>query len=81
MYETGYILPAWGRDRLAQGYRGGELWGTVLGRPMTANGKWGENEPLRRIPMNEERRAGQNRKNRPAVNSHWVMLFRIGTAW
>jgi len=38
MYETGYTLPQWGDGRMAQGYRGGELWGTVLGRPMLADG-------------------------------------------
>ncbi len=38
MYETGYILPAWGEDRLARGYRNGRLWGTVLGRPMAIDG-------------------------------------------
>ena len=38
MYETGYILPDWGEDRLAQGYRRGEEWGTVLGRPMAEDG-------------------------------------------
>ncbi len=40
MYETGYILPAWGEARMAQGYRGGELWGTVLGRPLDADGPY-----------------------------------------
>ncbi|MGA2531447.1 MAG: serine hydrolase domain-containing protein [Candidatus Aminicenantales bacterium] len=40
MYETGYILPAWGEARLAQGYRGGALWGTVLGHPMDADGPY-----------------------------------------
>jgi hypothetical protein len=40
MYETGYILPAWGEARLAQGYRAGELWGTVLGHPMGADGPY-----------------------------------------
>lgn len=42
MYETGYILPAWGDGRLAQGYRGGNLWGTLLGRRMAEDGPyWG----------------------------------------
>ncbi len=42
MYETGYILPAWGDGRMAQGYRGNNLWGTVLGRPMAEDGPyWG----------------------------------------
>jgi CubicO group peptidase (beta-lactamase class C family) len=40
MYETGYILPAWGEARLAQGYRGGLLWGTVLGHPMDTDGPY-----------------------------------------
>ena len=30
--DTGYMLPDWDRDRLAQGYHKGELWGTVYGR-------------------------------------------------
>jgi CubicO group peptidase (beta-lactamase class C family) len=39
MYETGYILPQWGDGRMAQGYdNAGKLWGTVLGRPMAADG-------------------------------------------
>lgn len=42
MYETGYILPAWGDNRIAQGYRGEKLWGTVLDRPMAEDGPyWG----------------------------------------
>ncbi|WP_157957808.1 serine hydrolase domain-containing protein [Aliidiomarina celeris] len=32
MSETGYLLPAWDRDRLAAGYRNGERWGLVQGR-------------------------------------------------
>jgi len=40
MYETGYILPAWGEGRMAQGYRGNELWGTTLGRPMDTDGPY-----------------------------------------
>jgi CubicO group peptidase (beta-lactamase class C family) len=40
MYETGYILPAWGEARMAQGYRGRELWGTVLGHPLDADGPY-----------------------------------------
>jgi CubicO group peptidase (beta-lactamase class C family) len=40
LYETGYLLPEWGAGRLAQGYRDGELWGTVLGRPMAADGPY-----------------------------------------
>jgi CubicO group peptidase (beta-lactamase class C family) len=38
MYETGYLLPQWGDGRMAQGYRAGERWGTVLGRPMAVDG-------------------------------------------
>ncbi len=38
MYETGYVLPQWGDGRMAQGYRAGELWGTILGHPMAADG-------------------------------------------
>ena len=38
MYETGYLLPHWGDGRMAQGYRAGERWGTVLGRPMAVDG-------------------------------------------
>jgi CubicO group peptidase (beta-lactamase class C family) len=42
MYETGYVLPRWGEGRLAQGYRAGKLWGTVLERPMAPDGPyWG----------------------------------------
>ncbi len=40
MYETGYILPVWGEGRMAQGYRGDELWGTTLGRPMDSDGPY-----------------------------------------
>jgi CubicO group peptidase (beta-lactamase class C family) len=40
MYETGYLLPRWGEGRLAQGYRAGKLWGTVLGRPMAPDGPY-----------------------------------------
>ena len=40
MYETGYVLPQWGEGRLAQGYRNGVRWGTVLERPMDRDGPW-----------------------------------------
>jgi CubicO group peptidase (beta-lactamase class C family) len=40
MYETGYILPAWGEARLAQGYRAGVFWGTTLGRPIDSDGPY-----------------------------------------
>ena len=38
MFETGYVLPRWGEERLAQGYSSGSRWGTVLERPMSAEG-------------------------------------------
>jgi CubicO group peptidase (beta-lactamase class C family) len=39
MYETGYLLAAWGEGRLAQGYEGdGKRWGTFYERSMDANG-------------------------------------------
>jgi CubicO group peptidase (beta-lactamase class C family) len=40
MEDTGYILPRFDVRRLAQGYRGGEKWGTVLERPMADDGPW-----------------------------------------
>jgi CubicO group peptidase (beta-lactamase class C family) len=40
MYETGYKLPLWGEGRLAQGYLAGKPWGTILGRPMAADGPY-----------------------------------------
>jgi CubicO group peptidase (beta-lactamase class C family) len=36
--ETGYVLPRWGPDRLAAGYRNGERWGFVHGRGWLADG-------------------------------------------
>jgi len=40
--ETGYLLPKWGKERLARGYLAGKLWGTVLDRPMASDGPyWG----------------------------------------
>jgi CubicO group peptidase (beta-lactamase class C family) len=38
--ETGYSGPAWPQERLAQGYTGDERWGTVLERPMAADGPY-----------------------------------------
>lgn len=38
MERTGYLLPEFVAEDLAQGYRQGELWGTVLGRPMLDDG-------------------------------------------
>jgi CubicO group peptidase (beta-lactamase class C family) len=32
MRETGYKAPRWAGERIAHGYRGGEDWGTILGR-------------------------------------------------
>ena len=40
MYETGYVLPHWGDGRMAQGYRRGTRWGTVLERPLAADGPY-----------------------------------------
>lgn len=40
IYETGYVLAPWGEGRMAQGYRDRERWGTVLGRPMAADGPY-----------------------------------------
>jgi CubicO group peptidase (beta-lactamase class C family) len=38
MFQTGYQLAPWGERQLAQGYRAGEKWGTVLERPMAEDG-------------------------------------------
>ncbi len=38
MFETGYLRPRWGEAREAQGYVDGKLWGTILSRPMAADG-------------------------------------------
>lgn len=38
LYETGYRRPLRGDQRLAQGYRDGTRWGTVLDRPMAPDG-------------------------------------------
>ena len=39
IYETGYVLPAWGVGTLAQGYdEAGERWGTLLERPFDDDG-------------------------------------------
>jgi CubicO group peptidase (beta-lactamase class C family) len=38
MKDTGYILPKFDMQRLAQGYRAGEKWGTVLEHPMADDG-------------------------------------------
>jgi CubicO group peptidase (beta-lactamase class C family) len=38
--ETGYQLPGWSEEWLAQGYQGNQLWGTVVGRPMAEDGPY-----------------------------------------
>jgi len=38
MRDTGYVLPRFDPERLAVGYRDGHRWGTVLERPMLADG-------------------------------------------
>jgi CubicO group peptidase (beta-lactamase class C family) len=41
MAQTGYRLPKWSTERLAQGYgRGGQRWGTILERPWAADGPY-----------------------------------------
>jgi hypothetical protein len=41
MAQTGYRLPKWSSERLAQGYgRGGQRWGTILERPWAADGPY-----------------------------------------
>jgi CubicO group peptidase (beta-lactamase class C family) len=40
LYDTGYILAPWGEARLAQGYRGEDLWGTTVGRAMADDGPY-----------------------------------------
>jgi CubicO group peptidase (beta-lactamase class C family) len=40
MRDTGYLLPRWDETRLAQGYRNGEKWGTVIERPMATDGPY-----------------------------------------
>jgi CubicO group peptidase (beta-lactamase class C family) len=41
MTETGYRIPDWNKDRLAQGYaRGGKRWGTILERPWAEDGPY-----------------------------------------
>ncbi|MDX1500909.1 MAG: serine hydrolase domain-containing protein [Thermoanaerobaculia bacterium] len=40
LFETGYLQAGWGEGRIAQGYRRGESWGTVLGRPMADDGPY-----------------------------------------
>jgi CubicO group peptidase (beta-lactamase class C family) len=38
--DTGYLQPRWDDDRIAQGYEGGERWGTLLERPMAEDGPY-----------------------------------------
>jgi CubicO group peptidase (beta-lactamase class C family) len=41
MTRTGYRVPKWNSDQLAQGYaRGGERWGTILERPWAEDGPY-----------------------------------------
>lgn len=40
MPDTGYKLPNWSSDRIAQGYRRGERWGTILERPWASDGPY-----------------------------------------
>ena len=40
MTSTGYLIPKWDPERLAQGYRGSERWGTVLERPWAPDGPY-----------------------------------------
>jgi CubicO group peptidase (beta-lactamase class C family) len=40
MPDTGYLLPAWDAERLAQGYLDGERWGTVVERPWADDGPY-----------------------------------------
>jgi len=40
MLHTGYKLPQWDPDNIAQGYRDGEKWGTVLERPWAGDGPY-----------------------------------------
>jgi len=40
LYETGYLLPLWGKGRLAQGYTDDGRWGTVLERPFAVDGPY-----------------------------------------
>lgn len=38
MTQTGYILPEWGRAKLACGYENDQVWGTMLDHPWAADG-------------------------------------------
>ncbi len=38
MTQTGYVLPDWSGETLAQGYRRGQHWGTLLDRPWREDG-------------------------------------------
>jgi len=40
MRDTGYLLPKFAPGRLATGYREGNRWGTILERPMAADGPY-----------------------------------------
>lgn len=40
MMDTGYLLPKFDAARMAKGYEGDKLWGTVLERPMADDGPY-----------------------------------------
>ena len=40
MTKTGYLLPRFQPEQLAQGYEGGRRWGTILERPMAPDGPY-----------------------------------------
>lgn len=40
MTKTGYRMPNWPPDTIAQGYRGGARWGTILEKPWAADGPY-----------------------------------------
>ncbi|MFQ5825182.1 MAG: serine hydrolase domain-containing protein [bacterium] len=40
MFKTGYKLPSWNQDDIAQGYHNGKKWGTVLDRPWAEDGPY-----------------------------------------
>jgi len=40
MHDTGYILAGWDPARVAKGYDGDTLWGTILGRPIAEDGPY-----------------------------------------
>lgn len=46
MRKTGYVIPQWGADELARGYRGDEPWGTPRDHP------WAEDGPFWHLRAN-----------------------------